>query len=231
MEERIRRYLSLAMFILLLVAFFFSYFKERGKRSFNYSRLIARAAVFGAISTILYVVPVFNLSLPFFPSFLSLHFDEIPAFIAGYAYGPFTALVVILIKTLIKLPMSSTLGVGELTDFILSSSFVLSATILYKKKRNFVGVFSGFGISLIIQNVVALLLNIYVMLPFYIAVMGYDESQLLSLCQMANSSVENLEWSYGLCCVLPFNLFKDACVLVLTFLIYKILHKPLRWDK
>ena len=34
---------------------------------------------------------------------MKVHFDEIPAFIAGYAYGPFTALIVILVKTIIKL--------------------------------------------------------------------------------------------------------------------------------
>jgi len=57
-------------------------------RQYSPVRMITRIAVFGAMSTILYVIPVFKFSLPFFPSFLEIHIDEIPAFIAGFAYGP-----------------------------------------------------------------------------------------------------------------------------------------------
>lgn len=226
-----REFVSLTAFIIFSVALFAVFFKERANTSFNYAKLAARAGIFGAISTILYIVPVFNLKLPFLPSFLSLHFDEIPAFVAGYAYGPWTAVAVLLVKTLIKLPMSSTMGVGELTDFCLSLSFVVVATIIYRKKRNFKGVFIGFFASLLTQNLAALLLNIYVMLPFYIAVMGYDQSQLLALCQMANASVSDLGWSYGFYCVLPLNLIKDGAVLFLTFFIYRTLHKALRFEE
>lgn len=230
MEERFYKIVNLILLILFLLGLFAHYFKEHEKKDFNYARLIARSSIFGAISTILYVVPIFNINLPFLPSFLALHFDEIPAFIAGYAYGPVTAVMVLLIKTLIKLPFSSTLCVGELTDFLLSAVFILPSTIVYKKIRNLKGVFVGFALGLVLQNVAALILNIYVMLPFYIFVMGFSEESLLSLCQLANSSITDLKWTYGFLAVLPLNLIKDSIVLFVTFFAYRFLHKALRFE-
>lgn len=230
MDERFYSIASLIFAAFFFVLLFRLYFKERSSKDFDYSRLVARAAIFGGISTVLYVVPVFQIHLPFFPSFLAIHFDEIPLFIAGFAYGPLTAFVVLCVKTLIKLPFTSTLCVGEVTDFLLSAIFILPAAMIYKKKRTLQGFFIGAGVGLLCQNVGALLFNIYVMLPFYIFVMGFQESQLLALCQMANASVSDLGWSYGFFCVLPLNLLKDGLVLLVTFFVYKALHKALRFE-
>ena len=54
----------------------------------------------------------------FFPSFLEIHFDEVPAFIAGFAYGPMSAVFILIVKTLVKLPMTITAGVGENDDYL-----------------------------------------------------------------------------------------------------------------
>ncbi len=72
----------------------------------NRIRFMSRIAIFGAMSTILYAVPVFKFPVPFFPTFLEFHFDEIPAFIAGFAYGPLAGFCVIALKTVLKLMFS-----------------------------------------------------------------------------------------------------------------------------
>ena len=61
------------------------------KTNKNIVKFMVRVAVFGGISIILYTVPMLKFPVPFFPSFLEFHFDEIPIFIAGFAYGPWTA--------------------------------------------------------------------------------------------------------------------------------------------
>ena len=119
------------------------------------SKFITRSAVFAAISIILYLVPVFNLALPIFPSFLKIHIDEIPAFIAGFAYGPLSAVCVIVVKTIAKLPMSSTMGVGELADLIYSLAFVLPAAIYYKKHKTIKGALVSLLISFAVKLVVS----------------------------------------------------------------------------
>lgn len=198
---------------------------------YDVTRFMARVAVFGAISTILYVVPVFQLQLPFLPFFLKIHFDEIPAFIAGFAYGPMAGVAVILIKTIIKLPFTETLCVGELSDLLFSVAFILPTTLIYKKMRNLKGVALGFVVGTICQLIVSTVLNVYAMLPFYLFVMGYDEAWMLSACQAVNPNITSLGWPYGLFAILPLNAIKDASVIVVTFLVYRSIHKILHFDK
>lgn len=216
--------------LVVAIAFVVIYSRFVKKANFSWSRFAARVAIFSALSTILYIVKVFEIHLPFLPPFLALHFDEIPAFIAGFAYGPYAAMIVILVKTIIKLPFTSTLCVGELADFVFSCAFVLPATFVYKKIRNLKGVFIGFGISVVLQVVVAMVMNVYAILPFYIQVMGMTEEMILGLCQKANSAITDIQWSYAFFAVLPLNLIKDAIVIVVTFIIYKGIHKTLRWE-
>ena len=213
------------------IIFVILYSKYMKKKEFSWVRFVARVAIFGALSTILYVVPVFQLKLPFLPAFMELHFDEVPAFIAGYAYGPFAALIVILVKTIIKLPFSSTFCVGELADLIFSCAFVLPSAFIYKKIRNLKGVFIGFGVSFVLQILVASLMNVYAILPFYMQVMNYPYDAILNMCAEANPLVKNLGLDYVLWVVVPLNVIKNTIVLVLTFFVYKGIHKALRWEK
>jgi riboflavin transporter FmnP len=220
-----------ASIIWLVVAFLF-YGKTHQDHHFDWVRFISRVAIFGAISTILYIVPVFQIQLPFVPSFLQLHFDEIPAFIAGYAYGPWTAIAVLFIKSVIKLPMSTTLCVGELCDFLYSTAFILPAALIYKKHRNLKGVAWGFLVGTILQLIVSSVMNAWVMLPFYVKVYsGLTMDILLAMCQAVNPAIKNLTWDYILYVNLPFNLIKDGLVLAVTFLVYRSIHKILHFDR
>ncbi len=227
----LRSLIGLIAMVLLLCFTAFLYFKEHPIKGFSSSRTIAATACFGALSAILYAVPIFNFTLPFFPSFLSLHFDEIPSFIVGFAYGPYAAVGSILVKTIVKLPLTTTLGVGELGDFILSTIFVLPSTIIYRHKRNLKGVAIGFSVSLVLQLVASMVLNVYMLVPFYSNVMaGLSEETLLAICQLAMPWIKDVGWSYAFYAVLPFNLLKDAIVLVLTFLAYRYLHRFIKFS-
>ena len=224
---------AFAASILAIVFVVLLYGKGKEKEPYSPVRLMARVAIFGAMATILYAVPVFKFSLPIFPSFLELHFDEIPIFICGFAYGPVAGFLAILLKTLLKLLFnpSTTFFVGELTDIILSAVYVVIATWIYQKKRNLKGVAIGFTVATIAQVVVAMLLNVYVMIPFYAQVMGYPIPALLGLMQKAIPAISDTGWSYAFFAVLSFNLLKDAIVIVITFLVYRSLHHLLRFDK
>jgi riboflavin transporter FmnP len=205
--------------------------KEEKKVAYSPVRFMARVGIFGAIATILYVVDVFTVKLPFFPSFLSLHFDEIPAFICGYAYGPWAGVAVIGIKTLIKLPFTTTNTVGEFSDFVMSCLYIIPACLIYDKKRNLKGVAIGFALGTVIQILSAMLLNVYVMIPFYSNLYGIPLEGLLAICKMANPAITDVGWSYAFFAVLPFNALKDAVVIVATFLVYRSIHVFLRFDK
>jgi len=226
----LRNIISFVLFAVITILTFVLGFSKTKKKEFNIVRFIARVSIFGALSSILYVVPIFKIKLPFFPSFLDLHFDEIPAFICGFAYGPLSAFAVILIKTIIKLPFTTSLTVGEICDLVLSSAYIIPACLIYQKKRNLKGVFIGMGVATALQIIAGVLLNVYAIVPFYINMMGMTEEQLLYVMRLAIPAIKNVQWSYGLLAIMPFNLLKDILVFVLTFVIYRKIHFLLRYD-
>ncbi len=208
-----------------LIAGVFCLSKLIGKKSPITTKFIARTGLFAAMSIILYLVPGLKFSVPFFPAFLEFHFDEVPALIAGFAYGPLSGFFVILIKTIVKLPMSNTMMVGELADFIYSSLFVIPAAIIYKKNRSIKGALIGLLIATVIQVIGSALITSFLILDFYIFMMGWPKQVILNMCRAANPNVTSLGWTFFFFVGLPFNAMKDAIVVVITFLLYKRLHR------
>jgi riboflavin transporter len=220
---------TLTLFTIVFIITLKVYSRTNPSSVFDPIRFMARVAIFGGMSAILYIVPVFQVNLFFFPSFLALHFDEIPAFICGFAYGPWAAFAVIAIKTIFKLPFTSSMMVGELTDFILSSLYVVPAVLIYQRMRNLKGVSLAFGVATFVQLTASMLLNVYVMIPFYEYMMGFSESGLLFVIHKAIPWISDVGWSYAFFAVLPFNALKDAIVIVITFIIYRNIHVVLRF--
>lgn len=217
-------YRAIIAIALYLAAFLYFLTKKYRKKGIISTKLITRCAIFASISIILYIVPAFNIAIPIFPSFLKIHIDEVPIFIAGFAYGPLSALLITVVKTLAKLPMSSTMMVGELADLLYTLSFVLPAAFIYKKHKSIKGAFISLGIGTIIQLVVASFFTTFVMLDFYVFMMGWGRNDILRMCQAVNPSVNNLSWPFLFFISLPFNAVKDGIVVVITFLLYKRLH-------
>jgi hypothetical protein len=54
---------------------------------------------------------------------------------------------------------------------------------------------------------------------------------LLKMCQAVNPAIKNLTWDYILYINLPFNVLKDGIVLVVTFVVYRSIHKILHFDR
>lgn len=194
--------------------------EKRSRSSYKTSKKVAVCGIFGALATILYVIPVFKFPLPFlFPSFLEFNFSDIPTLIAGFTYGPVAAILVHVVKILIKLPMSSTACVGELADFIIGLLFVLPAVIYYRKDKTKRGAVIGLSLSLIIATSAACLVNRYITIPFFTNAFGMNA--VLGMAQAANSNITDVNWSLVLWGVLPFNFVKNVLTCVLSFLLYK----------
>lgn len=194
----------------------------------NTVRFIVRVAIFGAIAGILYAVPFLAFNIPLFPPFLKFHFDEIPLLIAGFAYGPWVAFAAIFVRALIKLPIDigETMGVGVLADLLFSIAFILPATFIYKYKRTFIGAIIGILVGTVSQLIVAMIGNVYAMIPFYLFLYGMDEATMLDVINsVAIWKIQDLKWSYAFVAVLPFNAIKDAIVIIVTLLVYKPLRR------
>lgn len=189
------------------------------------TRFLVRAGIFSALAILLYLLV--KIPVPFFPPFLKFHFDEVPVFIASFAYGPLMGLTVLVIKTLLSLPFTfaESFGVGELADLVYSICFIIPASIIYQKRRKFSSVIIGLAIGFVSELIVSSLFNIYVIIPFYNGMLGFSEDQILTLCQAANADIVDLKWSFVLFAALPFNAIKNILVIALTLPTYKVLHK------
>ncbi|MBO7573768.1 MAG: ECF transporter S component [Bacilli bacterium] len=219
MNDNITGLFIVVAFVVVFLAKFLAKFFFKG--NVMTTRFIARTAVFAAISIILYTVPFLKFSLPIFPAFLEIHLDEIPAFIAGFAYGPLSGALVILVKTIVKLPLTNTACVGEFADFIYSMVFVIPAAIIYKRHRTIKGAFISMGVATIIQIMTASFVTTFVMLDAYSKLYHLPKAVILGMCQKINPAITSLGFPFLLMVALPFNALKDAIVVILTFLLYK----------
>ena len=203
--------------------------KTRKQRYFTASK-ITKIGIFSALSFVLYAFLKFP--LPIFPSFLEFNFSDVPALIGGFVMGPLAGVIIIVVKVLLKLPLSTSGGVGELADLIIGLAFVLPPAIMYKKRKTLKLALTGILIGSLLSVAAAILSNIYILVPLYVNVFfGGNISILLSLCQPFAPSIteQNFNELYSFYIILPFNLLRCTIAGLLTFLLYKrtskILHK------
>ncbi len=191
----------------------------------NILQIIARGSIFGAVAIILYIVPIFKFNIPFLaPSFLDFRFDEVPIFIASFAYGPLTGVFATIVRTIVKLPYTTSFTIGEFSDLIYTLCLILPASILYKKKKNIYVVLVGITLGVILQVTVSLFINVYIAIPLYVNVMNIPEEALLEMFKAVNPSVSNLGWSMSVV-LIPFNLLKNLFVIIPTLILYKTLRR------
>ncbi len=187
---------------------------------------ITRMAVFTALSTVLYLFVKFP--LPIFPSWLDVQISELPALLAGYMMGPWYGAVVIVLKCLIKMPMSSTACVGELGDILIGLAYVLPACFFYKYHRNIKGALISLVIGISASSAVGVLVNRVILIPMYLELyFNGDWSILTGMLKplFSDVTVDSFYYYYLLGGVLPFNLFRGIISGLATFLLYKHLER------
>jgi riboflavin transporter FmnP len=190
------------------------------------TRDIARIGIFGAMATILYVVPFLKFPVPIFATFLEVNFSDLIALIGGFAFGPYVAAAIQLVKVLIKLPYSSTAMVGELADLILGIIYVVPAAIYYHTHKTKKGALVALLISGLIHLFSAAALNYLILTPFYVEFyFDGNSSSLIGYIQSTNANVTDLGWTYILWAIIPFNLFRNILISLVTFVVYKKTHR------
>lgn len=205
---------------------------RRSKRRM-YTRKIAITGVFTALAYGLYLLGKFC-KLPFmFPSFFDLQFSELPALIAGFVLGPLYGAAVVVLKCLLKMPMSSTALVGEATDIILGLALVVPASLIYRRNRSIKGALWGVIVGSLFNVVAAVLVNRFISIPFYLQM--FFKGNKGALLGMMRPLFPNITWDnfftyYLLLSVVPFNLLRCIIMCVLTFAVYKRLSRMIkRW--
>ena len=99
------------------------------KSSIQNVRMLTMTAVLSAIA---FALAFFEFPVPLSPSFARMDLSDLPALIGAFAYGPAAGILIELVKNALQLLTSSTGGIGELANFIMGSSFVAVAGLIYK---------------------------------------------------------------------------------------------------
>ena len=188
--------------------------KEKGRKKSaakpvttrNVTAYITKIAILSALSTVLYLFARFPI-FPVFPfSVLDMDFSDIPALLGGFSLGPVAGVIIVLIKCVIKLSTSSTMFVGELSNFIIGCALVLPASLYYKYHKTRKGALIALVIGVLVNAAVSIFNNYFITVPLY--------------AQFAPVVMEvRMEFAceYGL----AFNLIKSTVASVVTFVLYK----------
>ncbi|MDD7772188.1 MAG: ECF transporter S component [Faecousia sp.] len=187
-----------------------------------------RLTVTAMLSAVAAVLMYLELPAPLMPSFIKLDISELPALLAGFAYGPVHGVIVCLVKNLIKLPSTNTAAVGELCNFLLGAVFVLPASLIYRRHKSRKGALVGALVGAVVMALLSLPINYFITYPVYAKFMPIDT--IISMYQAIRPGVNGLLECLALFNV-PFTFLKGLLDVALCFLIYKPLSPVLHGKK
>ena len=159
---------------------------------------ITITAVMAAIATIIYMIfPEINI-VPGV-SYMKIDFSDFPALLTGMVFGPIQGISVEVIKNLIHLTRTSTMGIGEIMNVLLGSGIILSMSFfskifakIFKEEKMSVKVYVITAIiSIIITIILGWFANI-IFTPVFYALMGFPLSSVTYWAGVWGSTALNL---------------------------------------
>ncbi len=187
---------------------------------------VRKMTVTAMLSAIAFVLMFLDFSVPFMPSFIKMDLSELPALIGSVALGPVSGVVICLIKNLLHLFVGNTGGVGELSNFILGTCFVLPAGLIYRKWKGKKAAALGALLGSFLMAGVSVVSNYFIVYPVYYALFMPEETVLGMYQVIAPGMNSILE-----CLVkfnMPFTFVKGLFSVGITLLIYKPLSPILK---
>ena len=188
-------------------------------QSRNRIRWIAQVGMLSAVATVLML---FEIPLPFAPSFYQLDFSEVPVLIGSFAIGPMAGAMIELLKVVLHMVLkgSMTGGVGDAANFLIGCSFCIPAAVLYRKMHTKHGAEIGMAVGTVCMTAIGCVINAYVLLPLYSKVLSIPLEALVEMGTKINSSITGVG-TFVIFAVVPFNLVKGLVVSLVVLLIYK----------
>ena len=188
-------------------------------------RKVTMTAMLAAIS---YIMAFAEFPVPLSPSFARMDLSDFPALIGAFAFGPTIGVMIELVKNGLQLLSTSTGGVGELANFLMGSSYVLTAGLIYKwhksKKTAVISCIAGS----VVMGITAAVTNYFILLPMFEVFMPMD--QLIESFGMFIPFI-NTKLDVVLYNAFPFNLLKGLVIGAFTMMVYKRLTPVLKGNR
>lgn len=185
-------------------------------------RMITMTALLSAIA---FALAYFEFPAPLSPPFARMDFSDFPALIGAFAFGPVSGVMIELVKNALQLFSTSTGGVGELANFLMGASFILTAGLLYKfhktKRMAWIAGISGS----VAMGIMAALTNYFILLPLFEQFMPLDRliASFGEFIPFIQTRLDVVLYN-----AFPFNLLKGLAITVVTMLVYKRLRPILK---
>ena len=171
------------------------------------SQKIRRMVIIGVFAALAYVA---MLVIHIKVSFLTLDVKDALITICGLYFGPLSALFISALVGLLEFATVSSTGVyGLIMNVLGSAAFSVTASLIYKWKKNLHGAFIGLACSVCVTTGVMLLANLLIT-PYF---MGVEVSTVKQMIPTL---------------FLPFNFIKTVLNVGLVLLLYKHIGNALR---
>ena len=176
----------------------------------------------GMLAAIAVVLMLFEIPLPFAPSFYKIDFSEVPVMVGCFVMGPLAGAAIEFVKILLNFVINgtTTAGVGEVANFLVGCALCVPAGIIYKYKCTRKGALLGMIAGTLLMVVVGSAMNAFVLLPVYAKAFGMPVDAFVQMGTAINPAINGI-WTFVLLAVAPFNLIKGVLVSVITVLLYK----------
>lgn len=199
-----------------------------GKTTTSASNKIHYIVKIAILSALAAIIMRFEFQLPFAPEFYKLDLSEVVILMGGFAMGPIAAVIIELLKNLIKILLNGTATafVGEFANFLIGCALVVPASIIYKYKKSFKGAIISLVIGTLTLALVGSLTNYFVLIPAYSEFYHMELDKIVSAGTSVNPLVSDLK-TLIVFAVAPFNLVKGLLCSLLNLLLYKRVSKPL----
>ncbi len=185
------------------------------------TRWLVTTAMFAAVASVLMFIET---PLPLMPPFLKLDPSMLPILIGSFILGPAAGTAMALIKAFVHVFSSTTGGVGELADFLMTAAFAVTASLVYRRCHTKKGAAAACAAGTLALTAMGVAANYFLLIPFYAKIMPMEA--IFSACAAVNPSITGMS-GYLLYGVIPFNLIKGTLVSLLTFPVYKKMSKQI----
>ena len=189
------------------------------KKVFTTKNLVLMA-MFSALAAVLML---WEFPIPFIaPNFYEIDLSEIRILVGSFIMGPVSGVIMEAIKIILKLLIkgTSTAYVGDFANFCIGVCLVVPASIIYQKHKTKKNAFIGMLVGTLFMAVAGVVLNYFVMIPFYVKAFGMPLEAIIGAGAKIQPLVTN-KLSFTIVCVAPFNIVKGIIVSLVTALIYK----------
>ena len=183
----------------------------------------------GLFSALAYVLML--LESPGYLGFLRIEFSDVPAILGGLGYGPAAGVFIELIKNLIKVLSTKTIGAGELSNFLVESAFVIPLSIIYRKWKGKHKLLVGYVVSVISMCSAGMLVNYFITVPIYSNMFGGMEALIGFVGGMTPGFLPTIDsiWKLIVIGITPFNVVKGTMMAVVSYYVFKLVKKPLQF--